>query len=222
MAVTRAYPGMIVSKTKPGAHVVPAALHVDGRVWRPAMTFCKDQLPQLNAHSLSRLTACPGMRESSGFLPTGPEQAAHRAASADCSGAAGAAHAPAVALQEQHARRLGGLVGVFPDPAALGVGFAEGFRYGLPQGRGIERLAGFQHRQQGLGGGEQGVARGGAGRPGRTRRDGMGAQTGRRITGKAPGRGPAGTKRGTMKPAAGLPPPAMIPAGLLYRAPGDG
>ena len=66
-------------------------------------------------------------------------------------GAAGAAHAPAVALEEQHARRLGGLVGVLPDPAALGVGCAEGLGHGVPEGRGIERPAGLQHRQQGPG-----------------------------------------------------------------------
>ena len=75
----------------------------------------------------------------------------HHAARPVCPGAAGAAHARAVALEEQHARRLGGLVGVLPDPAALGVGGAEGLGHGVPEGRGIERPAGLQHRQQGLG-----------------------------------------------------------------------
>ncbi len=75
-----------------------------------------------------------------------------------------AAHAPAVALHEEHYRRLGGLVGVLPDPAALGIGRAERLCHGVPEGRGIERPAGLQHGQQGLGSGEQGVARGRTGR----------------------------------------------------------
>ena len=79
-------------------------------------------------------------------------------------GAAGAAHAPAVALQEQHARRLGRLVGVLPDPGARGIRRTEGLRQGVPEGRGIERPAGLQDRQQGPGRGEQGVALDRAGR----------------------------------------------------------
>ena len=79
-------------------------------------------------------------------------------------GAAGAAHAPAVALEEQQGGGFGGLVGVLPDPAAVGVGGAEGLSHGVPEGRGIEGAAGLQHGQQGLGRGEQGIARGRTGR----------------------------------------------------------
>ena len=81
------------------------------------------------------------------------------------SGAAGirpglAAHGAAVTLEEQHERGLGRLVGVLPDPGALGVGGPEGLAHGLAQDRRIERSAGLQDRQQGTGGGQQ---RGGLG-----------------------------------------------------------
>ena len=47
------------------------------------------------------------------------------------SGAAGPPHAPAVTLEEQHAGGFGGLIGVLPDPAALGIGRAERLGHGV-------------------------------------------------------------------------------------------
>ena len=137
-------------------------------------------------------------------------------------GAASAAHAAAVALDKQHDRRLGGLVGVLPDPATLGVRRAEGLRHGVPEGRGVERLAGLQHRQKGLGGGEQGVARGrtgrrcgridGGGGKGRTRegvRRRMGVEHGRLRA----GRDRAGRRReARLAPRCAGPPTAGWPA----------
>ena len=79
-------------------------------------------------------------------------------------GARTLAHGPAVALHEQHDGGFGGLVGVLPDPAALGVRRAEGPRHRIPEGRGIERPAGLQDRQQTPGRGEQGIARDRTGR----------------------------------------------------------
>ena len=81
-----------------------------------------------------------------------------------CAGAAGAAHAPS--------RSAGGTARTPPRrprrrpsrPSRPGVGCAEGLRHGVPEGRGIHRPAGLQHRQQGPGRGEQGIARGGTGR----------------------------------------------------------
>ena len=74
--------------------------------------------------------------------------------------AASLAHAPAVALEEQHGGGLGGLVGVLPEPGAHRVRSAEGVGHGVPEDRGIERPARLQNRQQGPGRGEQGVAPG--------------------------------------------------------------
>ena len=71
-------------------------------------------------------------------------------------GSGPAAHGPAVALQEEHDGRFGGLVGVLPDPGPLGVGGPEGLGHGLAEGGRVERPAGCQYRQQGLGRGEQG------------------------------------------------------------------
>ncbi|MDE0052508.1 MAG: hypothetical protein OXO52_22220 [Rhodospirillales bacterium] len=101
------------------------------------------------------LLRAPGVR---GLQGRDRFQHRHHAARPVRTGAAGTAHAPAVALEEQHACRLGGLVGVLPDPAALGVGCAEGLGHGVPEDRGIERPAGLQHRQQGLGRYEEGIA----------------------------------------------------------------
>ena len=70
------------------------------------------------------------------------------------------AHGAPVTLHEQHDRGFGGLVGILPEPGALGIGGAEGARHGVPERPGIERPAGFQDRQQGPGGGKQGVRSG--------------------------------------------------------------
>ena len=144
-------------------------------------------------------------------------------------GAASAAHAPAVALEEQHRRRFDGFVGVLPDPAALGVGRAEGFRHGVPERRGVERPAGLQHRQQGLGRGVQGVARGRAGRrfgrvggergKGRTRegvRRRAGVEHGRLRAGRA-GRRAGGAER-DLPPRPAGPAPAGWPDSRRRRA----
>ena len=109
-------------------------------------------------------------------------------------GAAGAAHAAAVALHEEHHGRFGSLIGVLPDPAALGVRRAEYLRHGVPERLGVEGPSGLQHRQQGLGRGEQGVARDRAGRfRGRVDGDGGRKRTRkgvRRLLGVEHGRSP--------------------------------
>ena len=66
-------------------------------------------------------------------------------------GAGLAAHGASVALQEQHQRRLGRLVGGLPEPCAVRVGGAEGGGHGIAQGAGIEGPTGFQDGQQGAG-----------------------------------------------------------------------
>ena len=68
-----------------------------------------------------------------------------------------AAHGAAPALQEQHERGLGRLVGVLPDPNTLGVGASEGTGQGRAQGGSVEGLPRLQVRQEGRGGGEQGA-----------------------------------------------------------------
>ena len=73
-------------------------------------------------------------------------------------GAGVPAHGPAVVLEEEDESRFGGLVGVLPDPAALGVRRVEGPGHGIPEDRGIERRAGLESWQQGPGRGEQGIA----------------------------------------------------------------
>ena len=93
----------------------------------------------------------------------GIEQRQH-GAGAVRAGARALAHGAPVALHEQHDGGLGGFVGVLPDPAALGVRHAEGPRHRIPEGRGVERPAGLQNRQQTPGRGEQGIARDRTGR----------------------------------------------------------
>ena len=66
-------------------------------------------------------------------------------------GAGLAPHGAAVALEEEHQRGLGRLVGVLPEPGAVRIGGAEGGGHGLAQGAGIERPAGLQDGQQGAG-----------------------------------------------------------------------
>ena len=65
------------------------------------------------------------------------------------------AHGTAVALEEEDQRGFGRLVGVLPDPGALGVGSTEGVAHGVAQRVGIERAAVLQDRQQAMGGGQQ-------------------------------------------------------------------
>ena len=83
------------------------------------------------------------------------------------------AHRAPVALDEQHHRGLGRLVGVLPGPGAGGVGALERSRHDLAQGARIERAARGEHRRQGL---RRGDEPGGL-RPGR--RHLGGAQSGR-------------------------------------------
>ena len=77
------------------------------------------------------------------------------------SGAGPAAHGAPVALEKQHDGGLGRLVGVLPDPGADGVARPEGRGHGGAQGRGVEGPAGFEHRHEGGGRGEQGRGAGG-------------------------------------------------------------
>ena len=77
------------------------------------------------------------------------------------------AHGAPVTLQEQYRGSLGGLVGVLPDPRSLRVARAKGAGHGVADGGGVERAAGFEHREQGPGGGEQGATRGRRGLRGR-------------------------------------------------------
>ena len=105
------------------------------------------------------LLGAPGMRglqRGDGFQ--------HGQHAARPSGAGVTAHAPAVALHEDHDGRLGGLVGVLPDPCAIGVRPAECLRHGVPESPGIERPARLQDRKQGVGSGEKGVSGGRTGR----------------------------------------------------------
>ena len=76
-------------------------------------------------------------------------------------GAGLAPHGAAVVLEEEHQRRLGGFVGILPEPGAVRVGGAEGGRHGLAQGAAIQRPAGFQDGQQDAGRDQQRGGRGG-------------------------------------------------------------
>ena len=140
----------------------------------------------------------------------------HRQHAAWATGAGVAAHAPAVALHEDHDGRFDGFVSVLPDPGAPGVRGAEGLRHGVPERRGVERTAGLQHGQQGSGRGVEGIARD---RPGwlggRVGWDGGGKRTRegvRRLRGVEHGRSPCWkggggrTVRVLPRRPAGLPP----------------
>ena len=82
-----------------------------------------------------------------------------------------AAHGAAVALDEQHDGGFGRLVGVLPEPGALGVARAMGAGHGGAERGGVERPAGFERGQQAAGRGNERV---GAGKRGRRRvGDGM-------------------------------------------------
>ena len=134
-------------------------------------------------------------------------------------GAGIAAHGAPIALEEHDGGGFGGLVGVLPDPGALGVGGAEGLRHGAPQRGGVERLAALQDRQQGAGSGEQGIGpRGmrrlrcygrvdGDGRKGRTRkgiRRRMGVEHGCLRAGMAGNRQPEGARHVRPRRSGGL------------------
>ena len=155
-------------------------------------------------------------------------------------GAGLAPHGAAVALEEQHQRRLGRLIGVLPDPGAVRVGGAEGSRHGLAKGAGIQCPARLEDRQQAAGGSQQrgGFADCGGGECGGGRTRGRG----RRRVGveheRAPvtGCGEAGTERGrrkalpqrSVRPAPDDAPPVLLaaerdgPAGLRAVALGSG
>ena len=96
-----------------------------------------------------------------------------------------APHGAAVALEEEDQGRLGRFVGVLPEPGALGVAGTEGAGHRLAQRGSIERAAGLQNRQQGMGGSQQGGGFGtglrsqGGGLGGGGRRDGGGRARGR-------------------------------------------
>ena len=140
---------------------------------------------------LELLLGAPGL---GGFQRRQGLQHAEHGGGAAGTGAGLAAHGAAVALEEQHQRRLRRLVGILPEPAALGVGSVEGIRHGVPEGRGIERLAGLQDRQQSAGRGQQCGGRGGGLRRSRfgDRGDGDGGRArggGRRRVGVEHGAG---------------------------------
>ncbi len=59
-----------------------------------------------------------------------------------------------VFAQEQHGRRLAGVVGRLPVPGTTGVGGAEGLFHGRAEDRGVDRTAVFEMRKEMAGGGE--------------------------------------------------------------------
>ncbi len=95
-----------------------------------------------------------------------------------------AAHGAAVALEEEHQRRLGRLIGVLPEPGAVRVGGAEGGGHDVAQRACIQRPASLQDGQQGAGRGQQG----GGSRPG-LRGRGFGDRGDGNGSGRARGRG---------------------------------
>ena len=127
----------------------------------------------------------------------GPQHLQHGGGAAR-TGAGLAAHGAAVAVEEQHQRRFGRLVGVLPEPGAVGVGSAEGGRHRIAQRAGIERAAGFEDRQQGAGRGQQrggrgpglGLGDGGVGDRGRGDGSGGARGRGRRRVGVEHGQAP--------------------------------
>ncbi len=84
----------------------------------------------------------------------GREHVQHPAGAARA-GAGPLAHGAPVAADEHHDGRFGRLVGVLPDPGALGVARTIGAGHGVAQCRGVEGPAGFQHREQAPGGVEE-------------------------------------------------------------------
>ena len=94
-----------------------------------------------------------------------------------------APHGAAVALEEQDQRRLGRLVGVLPDPGAVGVARTEGAGHRVAQHAGIEGAAGLQDGEQGPGGGQQRGRFRRDGRPGSDRRGCGGMRVRRRRAG---------------------------------------
>ena len=109
-------------------------------------------------------------------------------------GAGAIAHGASVALEEQHRRRLGGFIGVLPDPRSLRIARPEGAGHGVTKGCRVERPAGFEHREQGPGrGGER--ARAGA----RLRGAGDCGGTGGKLRARGYGRRRGGVEHGVLR-----------------------
>ena len=72
------------------------------------------------------------------------------------SGTGLAPHGPSIALEKQHERCFGGLIGILPEPGALGIVRAEGAGHGVPQRGRIEGAASFQDGEQSGSGCQQG------------------------------------------------------------------
>ena len=138
-------------------------------------------------------------------------------------GARLAAHRAPVALDEQHHRGLGRLVGVLPGPGAFGVGALERGGHGFAQGARIERAARGERGKQGLRRGDEpgglrpwrrgrlgGAQSGRDGRLDRRRRLGVEhggpPERGRTETGR-PGAGRGGSPRSTPGSFSGRPAP---------------
>ena len=105
-----------------------------------------------------------------GFQSADRGQHRQHAAGSVRTGAGLPAHGAPIALHEQHHGGFGGLVGVLPDPGALGIAGAESAGHGGADGGGVEGPAGFEGRKQGLGRGDERARAGGRGMRGR--RDG--------------------------------------------------
>ena len=177
---------------------------------------------------LELLLGAPGLR---GFEGRQGLQHAQHGGGAACTRAGLASHGAAVALEEEHKRHLGSLVGILPEPGAVRVGGAEGGGHGIAQGAGIEGPAGFQDGQQGAGRGQQrcgsggGLRRGGFGDGGGWAR---GPGRGRRRVGVehewAPetGCGEAGTEAAREESPATLRPACPVSATRTLGAAGRG
>ena len=142
-------------------------------------------------------------------------------------GAGPPAHGASVAADEHHHRGLGRLVGVLPDPGALGVARAIGAGHGGAKRRGAEGPAGFEHREQAPGGVEErsgavrGAALGAGGRNGygrklrargRTRRR-LGVEHGVLRSGRTWKSRPGGAGEDSRAASPGLPPAGCLASG---------
>ena len=142
------------------------------------------------------------------------------------------AHGAPVAADEHHDRGLGRLVGVLPDPGALGVARAMGAGHGIAERGGIEGPARFEHGEQGPGGVEErgGTVLDGAGGAGgrdgcrgklrargRVRRR-VGVEHGVLRSGRTWNRRPCGESEGSRAASPGLPPAGCLASGR--RGPG--
>ena len=142
------------------------------------------------------------------------------------------AHGASVAADEHHHGGFGRLVGVLPDPGALGVARAIGAGHGAAERRRVEGPAGFEHREQAPGGVEErrGAVRGGTlgagGRNGygrnlrargRTRRR-LGVEHGVLRSGRTWKSRPGGAGEDSRAASPGLPPAGCLASGR--RGPG--